>query len=507
PLLVTSNMESGPGERLAGVYSLPYLQAQGGGVRFPPAMALGAAGSDTLAFEQGRVTAEEARAVGVHMTFAPDLDVNSNPANPIINTRSFGEAPALVARLGNAFIRGARAGGLLTTGKHFPGHGDTRTDSHIDLPTIPGDRARLDAVELAPFRAAVTEGVDAIMTAHIAVLGVEGPQAPPATLSPYFLTRVLREEMSFHGLVITDAMEMGAVTKHYGDVEAVVRAVQAGADIVLKPLDVTRALDGLEQAARSGRIAPERIDASVRRILEAKARAGLDRSPAGQRAGIVPLDSVDRHVGTRAHQALAEEVARRSITLVRDQAGAVPLRAGARLLSLTYARPADLVAGRELERELAARRPATPSADGSSAPSGRGHQLVSVRADERTDASQWAALAARGDSVDVVVVSAYVTPRESAGSVGMSGGLARFLGDVAARGKPVILVSFGSPYLLAEVPDVPAYLLAWGPYEVSQRAAARALLGLEPITGRLPISIPPLYHVGDGLTRTTQAAR
>ena len=172
PLLVTSNMESGPGERLAGVYSLPYLQAQGGGVRFPPAMALGAAGSDTLAFEQGRVTAEEARAVGVHMTFAPDLDVNSNPANPIINTRSFGEDPALVARLGNAFIRGARAGGLLTTGKHFPGHGDTRTDSHIDLPTIPGDRARLDAVELAPFRAAVAEGVDAIMTAHIAVLGV-----------------------------------------------------------------------------------------------------------------------------------------------------------------------------------------------------------------------------------------------------------------------------------------------------------------------------------------------
>ncbi len=501
PLLVSSNMEAGPGERLAGVYSLPYLQEQGGGTRFPPAMAMGAAGSDTLAFEQGRITAEEARAVGVHMTFAPDLDVNSNPLNPIINTRSFGESPALVASLGKAFLRGARAGGLLATGKHFPGHGDTRTDSHIDLPTIAADQARLDSVELAPFRAAIAEGVDAIMTAHIAAVGVEGAGAPPATLSPFFLTRVLRQELGFRGLVITDAMEMGGITKHFGDVEAVVRAVEAGADIILKPLDVERALDGLEQAVRGGRIPEARIDASVRRILEAKARVGLDRGPG---AALVALDSVDRHVGTRAHQAVADEVARRSITLVRDSLGMVPLRPGTRLLSVTFARGGDLVAGREFDRELAltGRRPgASPGAG----PATGGHAVESARVDEGTGEAEWAALARRADSADVVLVSAYVAPRESVGSVALGGGLPAFVNALVARGKPVIFTSFGSPYLLSAVPSVPAYLLAWGGVELSQRAAARALLGLEPITGRLPISLPPAYGAGHGLQRAAIA--
>ncbi len=480
PLLVTSNMEAGPGERLAGVYSLPYLQAQGGGTRFPPVMALGAIGSDTLAWQQGRITAEEARAVGVHMTFAPDVDVNSNPANPIINTRSFGEDPALVARLGNAFIRGARAGGLLTTAKHFPGHGDTRTDSHIDLPTIPADRARLDTVELPPFRAAIGQDVDAIMTAHIAVVGVEGADAPPATLSPFFLTRLLREEMGFRGLVITDAMEMAGITRHFGDVEAVVRTVEAGADIVLKPLDVTRAIDGLEQAVRSGRIPQARIDASVRRILAAKTRVGLEYG------ALVPLDSVAAHVGTAAHVARAAEVARRAITLPRDDQGTLPLRAGARVLSLSYAGPAELTAGREFDRQLAA----------------GGQRVAGVRVDERTGAAEWTALAARADSADVVVASAYVVPRESQGSVALGGGLAGFVRDLAARGRPVVFVSFGSPYLLSAVPTVPAYMLAWGSAEVCQRAAARALLGLEPIGGHLPVSLPPFHHAGDGLTRS-----
>ncbi|MGH7472296.1 MAG: glycoside hydrolase family 3 protein, partial [Longimicrobiales bacterium] len=181
PLLIGSDMENGPGMRMSGIYSFPHLLPQGGGTEFPPVMGLGATGSDSLAYELGRVLAREARAVGVHITFGPVLDVNSNPANPIINTRSFGEDPALVARLGAAYIRGAQGGGLLTTGKHFPGHGDTDTDSHLALPAIRANRARLDSVELAPFRHAVTAGIDAIMTAHIAVTGIEGDTAPPAT--------------------------------------------------------------------------------------------------------------------------------------------------------------------------------------------------------------------------------------------------------------------------------------------------------------------------------------
>lgn len=480
PLLVSSNMEAGPGERIAGSYSLPHLLAQGGGTRFPPVMALGAAGSDSLAFEMGRVTGTEARAVGVHLTFSPTLDVNSNPANPIINTRSFGEDPERVARLGTAFIRGARSAGLLATAKHFPGHGDTETDSHIDLPIITADRARMDRVELRPFRAAVEAGVDAIMTAHIAVVGVEGPDAPPATLSPYFLTRVLREEMGFEGLVITDAMEMGAITKRYGDVEALLLAIEAGADVLLKPLDVRRAVEGIVAAVERGRIPESRIDASVRRILITKAKAGLHCG------AWVDLAEVDARVGGRAHVSVAEAVARRSLTLVRDERELVPFGGrAARVLSVTYSALADRISGREFDRVLA---------EG-------GRPVIRARVDDRTPREEWAALHARADSVDLVVASAYVSPLESAGSVEAGVGFARFVSDLTARGKPVVVVSFGSPYLLSSFPAAPTYLLAWGGTEESQRAAALALLGRIPVSGRLPIALPPSHPIGSGITR------
>ncbi len=480
PLLVSANMEAGPGERLSGVYALPYLLPQGGGTRFSPVMALGATGSDSLAYELGRVTGREARAVGVHLTFSPTLDVNSNPSNPIINTRSFGEDPDEVVRLGTAFIRGAHSAGLLTAAKHFPGHGDTEVDSHIDLPVIPADRQRLDAVELPPFRAAVDAGVDAIMTAHIAVTGVEGADAPPATLSPYFLTRVLRDEMGFRGLVITDAMEMGAITRRYGDVEALLLAIEAGADVLLKPLDVHRAIEGIEAAVRSGRISEERIDASVRRILTAKARAGLHRG------ALVDWEAVDTVVGRHAHVRLSEEVAERSITLVRDEASLVPLRSrSGRLLSLTYAASRDLVSGREFDRVLAR----------------NGWSVIGARMDDRAAREEWDVLRNRADSADIILVSAYVSPIEHAGSVAAGSELVRFVRDLVAAGRPVVVISFGSPYLLRAFPDVPTYLLAWGGTEAGQRAVARALLGQAPIRGRLPVSLPPTHPLGTGLQR------
>jgi beta-N-acetylhexosaminidase len=207
PLLVTSDFENGgPGMRINHSYAIPTLLAQGGGTSFPPTMAFGAIGEDSFAAEYGRITAVEARAVGVHLNFAPVLDVNSNPDNPVINTRSFGEDPEAVARLGAAYLEGARAGGVLTTAKHYPGHGDTRTDSHVELPLIDADRRSLELLELRPFRRAVAEGVDAVMTAHVAVPAILGSEGPPATLSPYFLTELLREDMGFQGLVLTDAL-------------------------------------------------------------------------------------------------------------------------------------------------------------------------------------------------------------------------------------------------------------------------------------------------------------
>ncbi|HEX8905896.1 MAG TPA: glycoside hydrolase family 3 protein, partial [Longimicrobiaceae bacterium] len=480
PLLVASDLENGPGMRMAGIYAFPYLLPQGGGTDFPPLMGLGAVGSDSLAYALGRATADEARAVGVHVTFGPVLDVNSNPLNPIINTRSFGEDPALVARLGRAYIRGAREGGLLTTAKHFPGHGDAAEDSHLGLPAIQGDRARLDAVELAPFRAAVAEGIDGVMTAHIAAVGVLGKDAPPATLSPYFMTALLRGEMGFRGVLYTDALDMGGVVNRYGDAEAAVLSVEAGADVLLMPRDVHAAIEAVVAAVRSGRIPESRIDASVRRILIDKERAGLARSR------FVSLDSVDRRVGTRAHQELAREIARRSITLARDTQGLVPLAAGARrVLVVTYAEANDPVSGLAFARAL--RQP--------------GRVVVSARADARTSDAELAALRAGADSADVVVVAAFVSPLARSGVIGARGPLPAFVEDLSRAGKPVIAISFGTPYLLDAFPSVPAYLLAWGGEDVCQEAAALALLGQAPITGRLPVSLPPFYPRGHGLDR------
>jgi beta-N-acetylhexosaminidase len=483
PLLVASDMENGTGMRLAGIYSFPHLLPQGGGTVFPPVMALGAIGSDTLAYELGRVLGREARAVGVHVTFGPVLDVNSNPRNPIINTRSFGEDPALVSRLGTAYIRGARAEGLMTTGKHFPGHGDTDVDSHIALPTIGADRARLDALELRPFRAAVAAGIDGIMTAHIAVVGVEGRDAPPATLSPYFMTRLLREEMGFEGVLYTDALDMGGVTTRYGPGEAAVLALEAGADVLLMPLDVRETIDAVVAAVESGRLSAARVDDAARRVLGAKVSAGLPERR------LVSLEAVDRVVGVRAHTGVAREVAERSITLARDARNLVPSSlAGREVLSITYADPGDLIAGRHFNRALTA----------------AGARVTTVRVDERTTGAELERLRASVGTGQLVLVSAYVSPREHRGSVDTRGAFASWVETMAAGGAPLVVLSFGSPYLLADFPSVPAYLLAWGGAEVSQRAAARALLGEIPITGRLPISLPPYHAAGEGLQRAAR---
>ena len=485
PLLIASDMENGPGMRLGGIFSLPHLLPMGGGTVFPPVMAIGATGSDSLAYALGRVLGTEARAIGVHMVFGPVLDVNSNPLNPIINTRSFGEDPALVARMGAAYIRGARDAGLMTTAKHFPGHGDTSVDSHIDLPTIERDRAGLDAIDLPPFRAGVEAGVDGVMTAHIAVVGVEGPDAPPATLSPYFMTGVLRDELGFTGLLFTDAMTMGGVAKRYGGTEPLVLALEAGADVLLMPRDVPEAIETVVQAVESGRIMEARIERSVRRILEAKARAGL----AGGR--LVDLGAVDEVVAVRGHTAVAEEIAERSITLVRDRDGLVPLAGDSlRVLSITYADDRAPVAGRAFDAELRH----------------RGQVVLSARVDDRSTQAELDSLRLQADSVDLIVASAYVSPREYEGSVATEGGFAQLVEALSAAGLPIVAVSFGSPYLLDFFPSVPAYLLAWGGAEVSQQAAARALTGEAPITGRLPVSLPPYHSLGTGIQRPARVA-
>ena len=484
PLLVGADFESGAGFRVSGVFALPNMLEMPGATVLPPAMALGAADDEDFAYSAGRITGVEARALGVHITFSPVLDVNNNPANPIIATRSFGEDPERVAALGAAFIRGARDAGLLATAKHFPGHGDTGTDSHIALPVIPGDRARLDSLELVPFRRAIAEGVDAVMTAHVAAPGILGAGAPPATLSPYFMTEMLRDDLGFDGVLFTDALDMAAIADDYGASEAAIRSLEAGSDVLLMPREPLRAIAAVVGAVRSGRLTTERIDASARRVLELKARARLHEG-----AEVDP-DAIPRFVGTQGHESFARGAAARSITLVRNEAGAVPLesRSVRSVLSVTFARTNDLAAGRTFDREL-----------------GRAVRVRRARIGFDTQPGVYGSLLRRALSVDAVIFSAYVRPGAAGNSADLPEAVRGFLDRLDAAGRSSVLVSFGSPYLLTSVPDAKTYLIAWGGADASQEAAALALLGA-PVSGRLPISLPPRHALGDGLVIEGSAA-
>jgi beta-N-acetylhexosaminidase len=488
PLLVAADLETGAGFRMRGAVHLPGVHDLGGATNFPSLMAVGAADQRFLSYEMGRITAQEARAVGVHVPFAPVLDVNNNPDNPIINTRSFGEDPDRVAELGMCFVRGIQEHGGVATGKHFPGHGDTETDSHLALPVIRADRNRLDAMELRPFQAAVDAGMGAIMTAHIALPEVTGDERLPATLSGTVLTGLLREEWGFGGLIFTDAMDMNAIDRLYGREEATIRAVEAGADVILMPPNPEAAIQAIAGAVLSGRIPEERIDASVRRILRAKEDAGLHL----QRT--VELEDVHRQVGVPAHTQVAREVAERSLTLLRNERGILPLAGtrSARVMSVTYRRQNDIMGGRAFDGRLRQTYP----------------NLQTRILGRDSHSTEYDRLLQEARGMDLVVVSLHVTAVSYSGSVAIPEELADFIQALSRERISNVVVSFGNPYLLREFPDAQAYLLAWSGSQASQLAAARSLFGQIPIQGRTPTRIPPDFQIGDGIQLgATTAAR
>ena len=477
PLLVAADLEGGAGFRFDGVIHVPTAISLGGATRFPSLMAVGAAGEPALAYEMGRITALEARAVGVHVPFAPVLDVNNNAENPIINVRSLGEDPERVALLGEAFVRGVQDHGAIATAKHFPGHGDTETDSHLALPVIRVNRERMDEVELLPFRRAIDAGIGAIMTAHISVPGITGERTP-ATLAPTVLTGLLRNELGFDGLVFTDAMDMFAVDRMFGREEATIRAVEAGADVILMPPDLAAARRAIVGAVESGRISEERIDRSVLRILRAKERMGLHRNR------LVDLSKVAQTVGIGSHVAVAQSVANRSVTALKNERGLLPLRgsSGARVLSVTYRRRSDLRAGRTFNARLRETYP----------------RLRVSYVDSETTNQEYAALARRARSMNLTVVSLHASVRTASGSVALPDGALDLVRGLTRSGLPVVVVAFGNPYLLSEFPQVQTYLTAWSGVPVAERAAADAMLGRFEVSGRTPTRIPP-YDIGFGL--------
>ena len=479
PLLISADFEAGAGFRVRAGYFLPNAIDLGGATVFPQQMALGAIGDTALAYEMGRVTALEGRALGVHLSYGPVLDVNNNPANPVIGARAFGEDPMLAARLGASFVRGVQEHGMLATGKHFPGHGDTETNSHLSLSTVNASRARLDSVELVPFRAAIRAGVGAIMTYH-GILPALDSSGVPATLSPAVLTGLLRDSMEFKGLLVTDAMDMAGVLKQFGPAESAKRAIVAGADILLMPADVPGMIDAVVAGVREGRYDERRLDASVRRVLELKRRFALDRHR------LADLDSVRRIVGDTANATVARTIAERSIVLVKDSLRAVPIRAArGRVLSITYARRTELGAGVAFNAELRRRFPSL--------------RQEYVSADD--PAPGYARILAAADSVDATIVASYVNITSESATAGAPRAFVEFVHALDSRDARPLVISFGTPYLLQQIPAVPAYMIAWGPSLVSQQAAARALLGSIPITARLPIRIPPLAAMGAGERR------
>ena len=483
PLLFGADLEAGAGFRARGGYFVPNAIDLGGAIVFPPEMAVGATRDTTLAYEQGRLTALEGRALGIHIAYAPVLDVNNNPDNPVINTRSYGEDPQLAARMGVAFIHGLQDHGMIATGKHFPGHGDTGVNSHLALPVVTVSRSRLDTVELVPFRAAVNGGVGAIMSFHGSMPALDS-SGVPGTLSPKVLTGLLRGEMGFRGIIISDAMDMRAVLDQFGAAEAVKRAIAAGIDVLIQPLDVSQTIDAVIAGVTEGRYREARLDSSVRRVLETKRKLGLAQSK------LVDLSALRFLVGDSSNVQIARQVAEKSITLVKDSLRQVPLGVPtARVLSITVARRADLPAGNAFNAELRTGLPNLRT------------EFVSTE-----DATlNYPRLIAAADSSDVTIVSSYVGQSWDALTASAPQAFTDFVQTLVQRGRRPIVVAFGNPYLLQQLPWVSAYLVAWGGFPVSQTAAARALLGSSAISGHLPISIPPYASRGRGEERAARA--
>ena len=476
PLLTSSDFEWGVQMRIAGA------------TKFPRAMAFGAVGDPQLAYEAGKVVAAESRALGVHVNFAPVADVNNNPRNPVINIRSFGEDPLQAGTLVSSWVRGLQDGGMLATLKHFPGHGDTDVDSHLGLPIVAHPRERLDAVELAPFRAGIAAGASGVMVAHIELPAIDA-EKQPATFSPKVIGTLLRP--GFDGVIYSDSMKMAAITRMASAGDAAVRAVKAGIDVILDSPDSAAAASAIVAAVNAGEIPRAQVEASARRVLEAKARLGLHRTR------MVNLEAAPLMVGGRTHDAVARAVSERSITLVKDARNAVPLTLP-RTARILYLSVLDYPSGwriaapsRTVIPELKSRWPVTEA----------------IEISDRTTAAELELVRSMAANYDAVVAGVFVRASSGSGRLDLAPQVVRLLQDLSRdterRSQKFVAAFFGNPYAPMFVPEVPAVLLTYDFSDYAEASAVKAIAGEITIGGRLPIALPGLYPLGHGLTRTT----
>jgi beta-N-acetylhexosaminidase len=448
----------------------------------------------------------------VHWNFFPDADVNSNPANPIINTRSFGGDPEQVGDFVAAYIKGAHEGAMLTTAKHFPGHGDTGTDSHLGVAQVTGDRARLESVELPPFKRAIAAGVDAVMVAHVTVPALDAEPNRVATTSKAVVTGLLREEMGFKGVVVTDALDMGALTRLYAsDVgRAAVEAFKAGNDLLIIPADLDASYRDMLQAVKSGEISRERLNESVRRILELKAALGLNKNR------LVEVNQLERLVGAPKNLAVGQRIADEAITLVRDNGHEIPMlrlgtpRAGLpyqsvteaqnRIVAVIFSDDMRTESGRVLAREILARVP----------------DAHIIYIDPRSAAGMMPAVTAAVEAAEHVVAAVYAIPTAGKAvrsgesvknTVSMDDASASVLKAVLDRAAAhTVVLAMGNPYVIADFPAIENYVCAFSNATVSETAAVKALFGEIPIGGHLPVTIPGIANRDEGLERPARAA-
>lgn len=468
PLLFAADMESGAG------YEVPDA------IEFPSNMAVGATRNPEYAYLVGKITAIEARAMGIHQNYGPVADVNNNPDNPIINIRSFGQDTALVTDMTRAYVRGCQENGLLATAKHFPGHGDTTLDSHSLLPVFNGDRERMDRIELVPFKAAIEEGVAGIMTAHIAYPKLEKDERLPATLSHAILTDLLQKDLGFKGQIVTDSMQMGGIVKYFGSEDATIQALQAGADAILCPEDASEVFGWIKKAVNHGLITEARLDQSVRKLLRLKAMVGLHRNR------MVDLAALDTHVSTKANYEAAKRIARNSVTLLKNADHTLPLKAEAINHPLVLAMYDNLRGdhGQVFKELLEKRFP----------------EATIMTLDPRSSPAEYRNAYAAAIDADAIICGLYVKVQARKNTVELLPEENEFLLNLAKGPKPVIVLSFGNPYLIRRFPDIDAYLTTYGYSDVCQEAGIEAILGEFSPKGKLPISIPGLYDYGFGLS-------
>ena len=468
PLWIAQDMEYGAAMRVRGT------------TRFTPAMGIAATGDPQNAWLKGKITAREARLLGVHQILAPVLDINNNPDNPVINVRSFGDSPETVARFGTAFIDGIQSEGLMATAKHFPGHGDTHIDSHLELPVIRHPLDRLLSFELEPFREAVERGVQSVMTAHIAYPGISTNYGRPATMDPSILNRILVDSLSFDGLIVTDGLDMNGITDHYSPGEAVVESLLAGADIMLISPDIKTAIAEVERAVLSGRISEERIDRSVLKMLTYKHQYGLFENR------FVETETLTRTINTPSFQRVAERIARESVTLLRDEKGLLPIGKNQyqNVLALAVSDQKDDRSGYGMAPELRNYL----------------HRVDFRTLDPGTDPEDVQALLDAASEADLIIIGSFVMV-ESHKKIQIPDELMPVLQEILEMPSPSILISFGNPYLVRELPEADVQLLAWASSRMQIDQTVPALFGASEIAGSLPTVIPDLFEVGHGLKR------